>query len=78
MLETMTYDQQCRRLVRFIKELNVGFAGVSRQLGQQHWSFVVYLPKDHVVCATGPEQPKAPKSKPKSKTKPNQNAKRRA
>jgi hypothetical protein len=74
MLETMTYDQQCRRLVRFIKELNVGFAGVSRQLGQQHWSFVVYLPKDHVVCATGPEQPKA---KPK-KTKVNQNAKRRA
>jgi hypothetical protein len=58
----MTYEQQCRRLVNFINQLGIVFAGVNRQLGQQHWSFVVYLPKDHVVCATGPEQPKIDKT----------------
>jgi hypothetical protein len=62
----MTYDQQCRRLVTFIKQLGVGFAGVARRpeikKGEGSWTFVIYLPPDHVVSATGPEQPIAPKS----------------
>jgi hypothetical protein len=63
----MTYEQQCWRLVAFVKQLGVGFAGVGKRKGQDYWHFVVFTRPGHVVSATGPEQPKAPKSKRKSK-----------
>jgi hypothetical protein len=58
----MTYEQQVWRLAEFIKQLGVGFAGVGKRKGQDYWHFVVFLPNDHVVSATGPEQPKIDKT----------------
>jgi hypothetical protein len=67
----MTYDDECRRLCTFIRQLGVGFAGVCKPYvrpvdkatrDSMPWTFFVYTQPDHVVSATGPEQPKIDKT----------------